>query len=252
MPDDDSPLRPITPEEQSLAKTLDALGNPVRVRILKVLRRRRSLGDIRVPGERDERPEGKDAPVRPISRQAVKLHLQRLMGVGVVVPIEGARGEGPKYLVDHRRLFRIAEEFRAFATLEPEEELSADTVFLPGGRARDAAPGPHLLLVRGLREGRAFPLAVTERTPTKDGRPYWMIGRRRGLAVSLDYDQFVSSENSIVWRTDDGGFEVESLASSRNGTTVNFSPLKGDSPRRRLSHGDLVGVGRTMLLFREK
>lgn len=67
------------------------------------------------------------------------------------------------------------------------------------------------------------------------------------MAVCLDYDPYVSLENAAVARAGDG-FDVSDLPQSKNGTAVNWEVLpKGG--RRELRPGDLIGVGRSLLLF---
>jgi pSer/pThr/pTyr-binding forkhead associated (FHA) protein len=97
------------------------------------------------------------------------------------------------------------------------------------------------VLVKGLDEGRFFPLAASQ-------RKQWTIGRRRGLEVPLDFDPFVSTENAMI-SSEGGGFVIEDLPDSRNGTMVNFIALaKGE--RRVLKGADVIGVGRSLLVFR--
>ena len=131
------------------------------------------------------------------------------------------------------------------ARLRPTPELDADTV-----PRRDASPvrefdiaGPCPVLVKGLDEGQTFPLR-----PRGVGRQTWVIGRDRGVDIPLDFDPYVSTENtSVVW--DGHGFVVHDLPDSMNGTTLNFHPLpKG--VQRTLRAGDVVGAGRCLLLFR--
>jgi pSer/pThr/pTyr-binding forkhead associated (FHA) protein len=85
---------------------------------------------------------------------------------------------------------------------------------------------------------------------TRGDQRGWVIGRRRSLAVGLDYDPFVSQEHAEVLPVQ-GGFEVRDLETNKNGTSLNWEPLaRGGS--RLLEQGDVIGVGRTLLLFRER
>lgn len=103
--------------------------------------------------------------------------------------------------------------------------------------------GPRLVLVHGVYEGRAYPLTGQ----TADGGG-WLLGRAKDVAVSLDYDPFVSHETARVTREGDR-FEITDLG-SKNGTWVNWRSLEeGESAEREC--GDVVGVGRSLLAFAE-
>jgi predicted component of type VI protein secretion system len=91
-------------------------------------------------------------------------------------------------------------------------------------------------------EGRAYAL---DDATGPEGE--WVIGRRKGLAVSLDYDPYVSNENSVVVRRD-GAYWVRDVAGSKNGTSVNWEPLARGG-QRRLDATDVIGVGRSLLAF---
>lgn len=227
--------------DPKLSEALAALGNPVRLALLRQLRLPRALSEIRVS------VRGEDgSPERLLARQTVKEHLDRLVQVGFVVTREAERGYGAtvEYVLNHQTVFAASEELRELAKLRPEAEVAAAT--RPGGSAArqpGVAEGPSLVLVRGLGEGRLFDV-----TPPPTGRREWVIGRRRGLPVTLDFDPYVSTENAIVlW--EDGVHFVQDVAESRNGTTLNFEPLPRGT-RRALRTGDLIGVGRTLLMFR--
>ena len=72
------------------------------------------------------------------------------------------------------------------------------------------------------------------------------IGRGAGCNISLR-DQKISKVHAVI-RPHEGGFRIEDLGSS-NGTKVNGEPVMDVA----LRPGDLVGVGRSLLLFlREK
>lgn len=227
--------RPL-PDDVALSTTLAALANPVRLALLRELRTPKTLGDIRVVS--DEEPA---TPERPLSRQAVRQHLDRLLEVGAVGRLDGERTTGGAYLVEHRKLFAAAEQLRSLAALRPLADPMADvTVVARPTGSGPVARGPRLVLVRGLGEGSVFPL-----TPPAEE---WVVGRRRDLAVSLDYDPFVSSENSVLRRARDGAFTVEDVPGSRNGTLVNFARIQ-DGATARLRHGDIIGAGLSSLVF---
>ncbi|HVM45382.1 MAG TPA: FHA domain-containing protein [Candidatus Thermoplasmatota archaeon] len=233
-------LEAAAPQDDALSRSLNALAHPSRLALLRQLRTPRTLREIQL------RSQGADEAGRSISRQAVREHLDRLIAIGVVLAREAQRdyGETTEYSLNHQSLYAIAEEFRGLARLRPSSEPVAATVERRIGSPEPArAEGPSLVLVKGLDEGRAFPLAAAP-----GSRRQWTIGRRRGLDISLDFDPFVSTENAlVVW--DAGRYSVQDLPDSRNGTTLNFQPLaKGE--KRELRTSDVIGVGRSLLLFR--
>lgn len=221
----------------AFAAALSVLGSPARLALLQQLRSPKLIRALEVEG--GERLGSGRA--HKISRQAVREHLERLIEIGVVVSRETAADGAIEYIINHQKLFAISEEFRALARLRAAEEPEGRTIREgPAPPARFRIEGPCLVLVKGLDEGRAFALNAA-------GPSEWVIGRRRGLPVSLDFDPFVSTEHACIVH-EDGAFFVRDLLDSSNGTTLNFQLLpKG--VRHNLSHGDVVGVGRSLLLF---
>jgi DNA-binding transcriptional ArsR family regulator len=219
-------------DDKTFVACLEALASLNRLLILRSLRTPRALSEIQVPD---------NGTGQPLARQTVRRHLDTLLDAGVVLAREGQRnyGDTNEFVVNHQRVFALAEEMRGLARLRPSVE--PELLTLPATAASaPAARGPTLVLVHGLDEGSMFPLA-----PAREGET-WVLGRRRGVAVSLDFDPSVSSEHAtLTWQ--DGRPALRDLG-SRNGTTHNLRPL---APQQavRLSHGDLVGVGRSLLLY---
>ncbi len=234
----------VKPEEadENLAARLGVLANPVRIAVLRALRVPRRLRDVRVGA-----PATDVAPERPrgaiLARQTVKDHLERLVQIGAVHVRPGTdEGAGAEYVVNHQTLWAISEEFRRLAILRSASDLEVGTREKAAGSADELPDGPCLVLVKGLPEGAIYRLAA-------DGPiGEWVIGRRRSLDVPLDFDPFVSAENSVV-RRDGAKFSVEDLEGSQNGTWVNFAKLPARE-RRELRSGDVIGVGCSILLFR--
>ena len=233
---------PVPSAVARLGGALSALASPVRLALLHEIRSPKTLQEIHLPAERGYAGAGTE---RPLSRQAVRHHLDQLIDVGVVLALEGQRAGGPvvEYVVNHQALFAISEDFRALAHLRPVAEPASPT-------ARSSAPQepldvdvPCLVLVKGLDEGTTFLLAGAPSV-----RRSWVVGRKRSADIVLDFDPFVSSENAIVtW--DGSAHAIEDVPGSANGTTWNFRPLaRGE--RRVLRTGDLVGVGHSILMFR--
>jgi DNA-binding transcriptional ArsR family regulator len=217
----------------ALAEALRALAAPTRLQLLRDLRTPKTVTEVEV------RVAG-----RLLARQTVKQHLDLLVAVGVVVarPVERGRGATVEYVVNHQMLFTLGEDLRALARLRPSELPAGLTQVFPPPAPAGRRAGPRLLLVKGLDEGQAFELR-----PPARGPPEWTIGRRRGLAVVLDFDAAVSAENTrIAW--DGERHLVEDLPHSRNGTLLNFRPLEKGVPQP-LRAGDVVSVGRSSLVF---
>lgn len=227
------PPAPQEPDEP-LARALSALGNPLRIAILRQLLAPRSARDIVVSSPR---PDAGGT----LSRQSVGEHLDRLAEAGFVLPWEERRSAGAarEFVLNHQAFYALSEAVRGLARMRPVVEFSAQTAVGPRPAPR-AATGPRFVLVKGLEEGLLFPLA-------SEGEGSWIIGRKRGVEIALDFDPYVSAENSLV-RRHQGRHVIRDLAESRNGTWVNLAPLeKGEE--RPLEHGDLVSVGRSALLY---
>ncbi len=240
----ETPVRPgEAPDFDRLESYFQVLSHAARLELLYQLRFPRSLPDIRVTARQVRHGQSAD---RAMSRQAVEEHLQRLIDLGLVNPQETEDSRTKRaYVVNGQRLYQVLEEFRAIgtiaATAPPAEGVTAE---LGIARPPPRLVGPQLVIVHGLHEARTFPL----RTDKQDANRGWLVGRKPGLAVSLDYDPFVSSENSEI--TANGGAHViRDIAGSRNGTSVNWRRLEPNE-RAPLESGDVIGVGRSILVFR--
>lgn len=106
--------------------------------------------------------------------------------------------------------------------------------------------GPKLILVHGFYEGNAYQLREN-RTDRARG---WIVGRNADARVPLTSDPYVSFENSEIVPLRDG-YKLLDLRTARNGTHLNWErlPVGGEVP---LLSGDVIGVGRSRLLFRER
>lgn len=227
--------RPHT-EDETVARALATLGSETRLAILRLVRTPKRLRDIELEGAHA-------ASGATISRQAVREHIDRLMEVGIVVEraSDGDARSPREYLLNHQAIFALAEEMKGLARLRPFVEVSLDTApLIPP--AASPSEGARLVLVKGLDEGVVYDLRP-EYAPTGE----WTIGRRRGLAVSLDFDPFVSAENAVI-RWSGGKHLLRNAPESRNGTRLNLRPMESEE-ERALRHGDLIGVGRSLLLY---
>lgn len=229
-----------------LEEYLRALANASRLELLQILRYPRGVGEIKL-APRQHRPG--DNPDRPTSRQAIQVHLDKLLEIGVLLeetmPGPAQRKE---YQVNGPALYRIMEEFRKIGTIAVGAPAGRDeTVEANAPRPLPTLDGPTLVVAHGLVEGKAFPL---RRADLKQPGRGWVLGRKQGLQVSLDYDPYVSLENSEIV-LDGGQYALLDLRSSKNGTWLNWRRLAPDE-RAPLRSGDIIGCGRSLLVFRKE
>lgn len=226
---------------ERLSTYLKALANPARLELLWLLRVPTAASDIVLAPRR--RDEGL-SPSRPMSRQSVEEHLASLEELGVVERIgdEPDGKGGTTRVLNQARLFALVEELRTLTAIRPAVRVDVDATLASGADA-PAAPwprGPKLVLASGPLEGRAFPL---------EGAGPWSVGRSRASAIALAYDPYASADHARLV-PHEGGHAIEGVAGARNPTRVNFAALK-PGERRKLSGGDVLGVGRSLLVYQE-
>jgi hypothetical protein len=224
-----------------LAEFLDALAYPVRLELLHELRFPHEVSELEITPHRRGAEGGED---RSLARQTVQEHVDKLVAAGFVQEEQPPGGSGARrYQTDSAKLYALVEDLRELSTMyagrgaDPE----ATGTIEPMAEPQDV-DGPHLVLMHGVYEGKAFPL--TDGTRKEGG---WAIGRSDEAPISLDYDPYVSTQNSFVERRDDG-FALRDLPQSKNGTWVNWQQLPESEPRI-LEPGDAIGVGRSILSF---
>lgn len=224
---------------------LKALAQAKRLELIEALRTPRTLDEIHLTPSVAVEMGGAD---RSMTRQGVQNHLDKLIDVGIVrvAPTDrkGKRGI-LEYRLDTARLFALIEELRRITrepTASPLDPLATQDLEGPAAAAWPA--GPKLVLVHGAREGRVFPLLQRDQRPPRG----WVIGRAPEAPVQLDYDPYVSLENAEILQRS-GVFRILDLRSAKNGTYVNWRriPPGGEVP---LEAGDVIGVGRSLLVFR--
>jgi DNA-binding transcriptional ArsR family regulator len=226
---------------EGLADFLSALSYPARLELLHILRFPHTLGEIDLPARRGGTP---DRPEHPASRPAIYAHLEKLEAADLVrtEPFQQGGRSLNRYAVNSLKLYELLEELRRVCVVHAGRGPAGDATGTVTATAPPAAAhGPRLMLVHGLYEGKSFFL---EEGTEHEGR--WLIGRRKGLPVSLDYDPYVSTENAAV-TVEDGAYFVEDLG-SKNGTTLDWVPLP-KSGVRQLRPGNVLGVGRSLLSF---
>jgi DNA-binding transcriptional ArsR family regulator len=204
----------------ALGELLRVLSYPARLRLLSQMRRPRTISELLVtPG----RPRAGDRPERPISRQAVLQHLEQMKDSGLVrarlSQAEDARGKH-EYAADPTRLFALLDDLRQVlqANYAAPAEPTATIQARPSPAAQGGA-GARLILVYGAYPGRVFSLRDRENT-----RRGWVIGRKVGAHVQLEYDPYVSGENAEILPRG-SGYELLDLRTARNGTQLNWTQL---------------------------
>lgn len=226
---------------QWLSTYLSALSPANRLQLLRKLQVPHALQDIRIAPVRHDAQRTAE---RPISRKGVEAHLRKLQQLGFV-EARAAKRDGrsvTEYVVNHARLFAVIEELRKLSLMRTGPGVMTQTTPAEGGEAEDAPPphkGPALVLASGPLEGTAFRL---------EGAGAWVVGRQRGLAVSLPYDPFLSKQNTRIWR-EGSSFLAQDIPGSRNGTRVNWRVL-AEGEAVVLVPSDALGVGRSLLIFR--
>lgn len=237
-------------DAEALERGLKLLAVANRIELLSLLRTPRPLDEIDLApstAQAGERPE------RTITRQAVRGHLEKLIEAGLVRVRMGER-KGDKgrravqeYYTDHARLFALVDELRKLTLIESRVEADAyATSVLAHNTPVSWTEGLKVVVVRGAQEGKAFPLRQASLAPPRG----WIIGRAARCSVRLEYDPYVSNENSEIL-PDGPGFRLLDLRSAKNGTFLNWQrlPVGGEV---KLRSGDVVGVGRSLLLFRQE
>lgn len=237
-------------DAEALEHNLKVLAVANRIELLSLLRTPKTLDEI------DLTPAASQAGTRPeriITRQAVRNHLEKLMEVGLVrVRLSERKGQkGRKsvqeYLVDHARLFAVVDELRKLSLIESRVESDPYMTSVLASAGPLVWPdGPKVVVVRGTQEGKALPLLPSALAPPRG----WVIGRSPRCSVRLEYDPYISTENSEIVPEPGGGYRLMDLRTSRNGTFLNWQrlPIGGEV---KLRGGDIIGVGRSLLLFRQ-
>lgn len=228
---------------EALEEQLKALSFSNRLKLLRLLRVPRTVDEIHLtPGAADQQGD----PDRPLSREAVRHHLERLAEAGIVQGELTKQADGrtrKQYVLDEATLYSVAETLRRLSTRDAGQPSPRRTQDSPDRSEGSWPAPPRLLLVHGAPSRRAFGLCgVSPQDPRG-----WVIGRDPKADVTLEYDPYISGENTEILPTGDG-YEVLSLRTARNETRVNEQALEpGESGP--LEHGDVLGVGSSMLVF---
>lgn len=227
-----------------LEAKLKALSSLNRLRLVAELRRPRTVDDIHLTPSNDD--ENAD---RPLTRQGVRHHLSRLEEADLVRSTTRSSDAGRdrrEYVVNEPALFGLLEELRGLVapgTNAPSDPFQTDAA--KAEATTDWPDGPKLVLLQGADEEQIYDLGRIE--PQAERGRGWVIGRSPESEIPLQYDPYLSAQNTEVLRRGDG-FRLVDLRTSRNGTILNDERLPpGDEVP--LSHGDVVRVGCSTLVF---
>lgn len=213
---------------EALSSDLKPLSNPKRLKLLHFLTEPHYLEEI--------------ASELKMARQSAQKHVDLLLEGGFIEKRQGQRDSGPvtEYILRPQKLFTIHEEFGKLGVLEPvveDEMLTRTQLSSTAVSGRSVEGVPRLRVVHGRTLGTTFELS---------GEGPWMAGRDPKAHITLDYDPFASNRHAEV-RREDEGFSITD-AFSTNGTYLNWEELeKGQTVP--LKHGDVVGVGKTLMVF---
>lgn len=232
-----------------LGSKLKALSSKNRLRLIAELQQPRTVDDIHLtpagPGE-DENSD------RQLTRQGVRHHLSRLEDADLVRSTTRPNDRGRdrrEYMVNEPAVFGLLEQLRqllAPGTEEPLDPFKTETSSpSPDGEWRE---GPKLVLLQGAEDDEVFNLREIDPAPAS-GRG-WVIGRSSDAQISLNYDPYLSAQNTEILE-EEGEYRIVDLRISTNGTRLNDERLK-PGQERPLEHGDIVKVGCSSLVFHER
>lgn len=230
-------LDPEDIELEELSEILFALANARRLRILH---------QIDEPQTRTELAERMD-----VSRQAVSKHVDTLVEHGFVRELPGWRESGPvdEFQVDPKQLYAVGKTIADLGHLEPSggpegiepepTQIMADGEAGPPMKPETTGPA-HLLVMDGPEAGERVAIGDEDR---------FTIGRDEDRGLCLDHDPYISGRQCEIQDVGDGHAVVDVYSS--NGTFVNFAQLP-EGGRTQLEPGDVIGIGRTSLVYQQR
>lgn len=235
-----------------LGSKLKALSSPNRLRLISKLQEPRTVDDIRLtPADStDPDDEGGD---RQLTRQGVRHHLSRLEEEDLIRSTTRPNQEGRDrraYMVNEPAVFGLLEELRQLLAPGAQEPLDPFKTETANGSAEETTwrEGPKLVLLQGADDDRVFNLRDIEPDPAS-GRG-WVLGRTSEAQISLQYDPYLSAQNTEILE-EGGEYKIVDLRISTNGTRLNGEQLP-PGKEVPLDHGDVVKVGCSALVFHER
>lgn len=221
-------------EIKELAEAFFALSNERRLQLLFLLTNPRYREEI--------------AEELGVSRQAATKHIEKLLEHGFVIELQGWRKTGPveEYRVNPKRLFSLGMTLADLGKLEPHggpERAGAEPTQVvddanQGSKQSTTSQHAHLLILNGPDAGERFVL--------EGEGPRWTIGREEDRDLVLDHDPYISGSQCEIQLAPEGHAIVDVYSS--NGTFVNFGRLPHGG-RTTLDAGDVIGIGRSFLVY---
>ncbi len=229
-----------------VASVFRALSYPTRLEILRELRAPRVLDEIKVgPGP----SAGQGNPDRTLTRQGIRHHLDQLAEAGLVDVSRATRNQHAAYVyaASPERLFAASQALQELASIGKIHPLPSTNGHHPPpwtSSSQETHTGPRLVVVHGISPGTCFQLNG------RDGSDRgWVIGRSDRADIALTHDPYAAEKHAEILPKD-GGFALLDLRASDRPTYVDWEalPLGGAS---QLEPGSVVGIGRTLLVFRD-
>lgn len=218
---------------------LEAVASPSRLQLLATLQEPSPVSDIHLEASGEE---GNDD--RRITSQGVRHHLNKLLDAGFIEvrPSDRQGKRVNEYVTDVKRLYELGEILGSMplSLSSPAEELGAPPTWEPS-----PAGTPSLTVVHGAEIGRSFRLHGEPKFPDRG----WVIGQAPEADVRLDWDAYVGRQAGEIER-EKGSFRVIDLRATERRLSVNGQALERGAAKE-ITDGDLIGVGRSLLWFRE-
>ncbi len=237
------PVAPTPPrwdiDYASLARDLRPLASETRLRLLNFLTTPHYLEEV--------------SSFLGVNRFAAKKHLDQLVEAGVASKSPAKRDVGVvmEYAIVPERLFEVFDAMRGLGTLKPvrgEMDPAARATRTKasddaGPALRGAALDARFVVMYGIDVGTVIPVEVRE-----GGLPL-VIGRDAECAVRLRSDPFASGRHAHLERR--SGRRVVVDLYSKNGTLLDWERLT-PGEARPIENGQVLSVGKTLLLFRDR
>lgn len=233
-----------------LGDRLKALSSTNRLRLIAELQQPQTVDDIHLTPAGPGEEENAD---RQLTRQGVRHHLSRLEDADLVRSTTRPNKRGRdrrEYMVNEPAVFGLLEELRQLLAPGAEEPLDPFKTETANGRAGETTwrEGPKLVLLQGADDDQVFNLREIDPDPST-GRG-WVVGRSSQAQISLQYDPYLSAQNTEILE-DEGEYRIVDLRISTNGTRLNGEQLP-PGKEAPLEHGDVVKVGCSALVFHER
>jgi len=232
-----------------MGSKLRALASSNRLRLVSELQQPRTVDDIHLTPAGSAEDENED---RKLTRQGVRHHLTRLEESDLVRSSTRPNQQGRdrrEYMVNEPAVFGLLKELRqllATGTEGPIDPFNTErSVDETGSKWRE---GPKFVLLQGAQDDQVYHLRDIDPNPS-EGRG-WVIGRSTEAQICLQYDPYLSAQNTEILKGD-GEFRLVDLRVSTNGTRLNDERLK-PGKEQPLEHGDIVKVGCSALVFHER